>query len=916
MNHRPALSESNADYLEYLYSKYMEDTASVDASWQDFFSQLNKGPTRPPEDPSSPNGEDASATARAFALIRAYRERGHLIADTDPLGLSHAGSHPDLNPATHGITDMHQPISLFGELGLKTASPGEIETRMQNIYCGTLAAEFMHLDDPKERAWIQTAMESDHERAPAETQRWILEQLTQAEVFEQFMQLKFPGVKRYGLEGCESQLPLVETILQCAAVDGVEEIVIGPMHRGRTTLLGTFMRKPLQALFAEFAGQPSHPSDLTIAGDVPFHLGHSTDRRVNGATVHISWPSHPSHVEAIIPVALGKTRAKQGQRQDATRRRVLGLMMHTDAAFIGQGIVSETFQLSLLPGYNTGGSIHVIVNNQIGFTTTAAEGRSSTYCSDSGKVVQTPVFHVNGDDPEAVVRAANLALHFRQRFGRDVIVDLVCYRRRGHNEVDEPSFTQPLMYRRIDQLPTIRQHYADKLIEQGVITQQDAAVMIDSYHLHLEEAFESSEQYRPNKPNWLSGRWANMKSPSRSHSPQQQVATGVDVKVLHQIGAALCSVPTTFDLHPKIRQQLDSRNKALRAGHGISWASGEALAFGSILRDGMSVRLSGQDSRRGTFSQRHAVLYDQQNDSTYTPLNHVADSQGLFEIWNSPLSEAAVVGFEYGYSLTEPNVLVLWEAQFGDFANGAQIFIDQFVSAGEEKWLRMSGLVMLLPHGVEGGGPEHSSARLERFLQLCSKHNLQVVNCTTPANYFHVLRRQMQREFRKPLVVMTPKSLLRHRLAVSSLAEIASDTCFQPVLPETDTSVSDQDIRRVVLCSGRIFYDLLEQRRHRQISDIAVVRIEEIYPFPESLITRQLARYPQADVVWCQEEPRNMGAWSFLDRRIEKILRDIDHSHARARYVGRLENPSPGAGIRSTHDAEHAEVIAAALDIA
>lgn len=904
----------NAPYVEFLYAKYLQDPGSVDHTWCEVFSGLNQHVASRPRGPGAGDaGAGTQDSVRALALIGAYRERGHLIARVDPLELSNREYHPDLDAATYGFTAQpDESIPLFGELGLEAASLNEIKAHLEQIYCGTLSAEFMHLDNPEQRAWIQRAMETDLGQPDAVQRTWILDQLVQAECFEQFMQVRFPSSKRYGMEGSESQLPLVETILQRAAAEGVEEIVIGPMHRGHTTFMATFMQKPLPAVFAEFSGESAHPLDLEISSDICFHLGHSTDREVNGSTLRISLPSHPSHVEAIIPVALGKSRAKQNQRKDSARCRVLGLMMHTDAGFSGQGVVAETFQLGLLPGYDTGGSVHVIVNNQIGFTTTPAQGRSSRYCSDPGKVVQAPILHVNADDPEAVVRAADMAVQFRQRFHRDIILDLVCYRRRGHNEVDEPKFTQPLMYERIDQLPTVRERYAQRLIEQGVLSEADVKAMINTCQPWLEQGFAASKHYRPNKPDWLEGRWSTMQRPHVTDL-EQQITTGVTLDALQEIGTAICRVPTEFRLHPRIREQLKKRSEALQAQGDINWATAEALAFGSVLRDGHAVRLTGQDSRRGTFSQRHAVLYDQHSGEPYTPLAHIALSQGHFEIWDSPLSEAAVLGFEYGYSLAEPNALVLWEAQFGDFANGAQTFIDQFIASGEDKWLRMSGLVMLVPHGLEGGGPEHSSARVERYLQLCAKQNLQIVNCTTPANYFHVLRRQLQRDFRKPLVVMTPKSLLRHRLAVSGLKELGPDTSFQPVLGEVDSLVADADIRRVILSSGRIFYGLLEERRRAQISDVALIRIEELYPFPRSLIEQELSRYPGAEVVWCQEEPRNMGAWTFADRRLEEILRSIDLRKPSARYVGREECPSPGSNIKSVHAAEQTELIATAL---
>jgi 2-oxoglutarate dehydrogenase E1 component len=687
-------------------------------------------------------------------------------------------------------------------------------------------------------------------------------------------------------------------------------------HRGRLNTLVNIVKKPLTALFSEFGGASFKPDDVQGSGDVKYHLGTSTDVEIAGQSVHLSLQPNPSHLEAVDPVVVGKVRARQDRAGDTKKRgSVMAILMHGDAAFAGQGLVYETLAMSQLIGYRTGGTIHLIVNNQIGFTTVPAHAYSGLYCTDVAKSIQAPILHVNGDDPEAVIFCSRMAAEYRMKFSSDIVLDIVCYRRHGHNETDEPAFTQPLMYKAINATKTTRTLYAEKLAAAGTVPQADAKAMLDAFTKTLEDANSAAKSYKPNKADWLEGHWTGFTPADQQEVELTEESTAVPAETLKQIGAALAHVPDGFNLNSKITRQLEAKQQAIDTGAGIDWATGEALGFGSLLLEGSRIRLSGEDTQRGTFSQRHAVLIDQVNQHEYTPLNNIAPDQARIEIFNSLLSEAGVLGFEYGYSLADPRTLVLWEAQFGDFANGAQVIIDQFLASGETKWLRMSGLVLLLPHGYEGQGPEHSSARIERYLQLCAERNMYVCNLTTPANYFHALRRQLHRNFRKPLVVFEPKSLLRHKLAVSPLADFAEGTRFQYVIPEIDAIGPSEEVRRVAICSGKVYYDLLQERRLKEIRDIALVRLEQMYPFPENTLGRVLAAYPNADVVWCQEEPENMGAWSFVDRRIEKVLSRLDIKVRRPVYVGREAAASPATGLAKTHMAQQSRLVATVLGI-
>ncbi|WP_029041284.1 2-oxoglutarate dehydrogenase E1 component [Cucumibacter marinus] len=963
----------NAAYIEELYARYKDDPASVDETWRSFFERLADDPANVKKSAEGaswkrrdwprvagdlisaldgdwgdlPEKAEKAVTAKAEArgevvtdeavqqatqdsihaimMIRAYRMRGHLHADLDPLHLREVEDAPELDPANYGFTeaDFDRKIFIDNYLGLEFATIPEMLDILKRTYCSTMGVEFMHISDPEAKGWLQERIEGPDKAIEftPEGKKAILNKLVEADGFEKFLDVKYTGTKRFGLDGGEAVIAALEQIIKRGGALGLKDIVLGMAHRGRLNVLTQVMGKPHRALFHEFKGGAFYPDDVEGSGDVKYHLGASSDREFDGNTVHLSLTANPSHLEIVDPVVLGKARAKQDQHNAVNgkfvppvkvdRLPVLPLILHGDAAFAGQGVVAECFGLSGLKGHRTGGSIHVVINNQIGFTTSPINSRSSPYPTDVAKMIEAPVFHVNGDDPEAVVYAAKVAIEFRQKFKRPVVIDMICYRRHGHNEGDEPSFTQPLMYKSIRQHKSTLEIYAQKLVDEGTMTEADVQKMKDDWRAHLDGEFESSESYKPNKADWLDGAWKNMKlaeidGPRRGN-------TGVEKDMLVKIGTSLNTPPDDLNVHKTVRRFLNNRLKMFETGEGIDWAMAESLAFGSMVMEGNPVRLSGQDVERGTFSQRHTVLHDQETGETYTPLNNLDPDQARYEVINSMLSEEAVLGFEYGYSLAEPNALTLWEAQFGDFTNGAQVVIDQFISSGERKWLRMSGLVLLLPHGYEGQGPEHSSARLERFLQLCAEDNMQVANCSTPANYFHILRRQLKRDFRKPLVLMTPKSLLRHKRCVSTLDEFGADSTFHRLLwddaetPGKTTSIKlqeDDKIRRVILCTGKVYYDLLEDREKRGVDDVYLMRLEQLYPFPAKALHDELTRFPNAEVVWCQEEPKNMGSWAFIQPYVEWVLDQMGRSGERPRYVGRAAAASPATGLMRTHLAQ------------
>jgi 2-oxoglutarate dehydrogenase E1 component len=939
-----AFNGANAAFLADLHARWVDNPGAVDPSFAELFAALNdearavlldaSGASWAPQPAretaeGSPTGVERRGAAsgeavraavldsiRALMMIRVYRVRGHLEAQLDPLHLQKPKTHPELDPRNYGFTpaDWDRPIFIDRVLGRETATLREIVDVLRRSYCGPIGVEFMHIQDPDQKAWIQRRVEG----APwvgsfdAEAKKTILQQLTEAEAFEAFCQKRYVGTKRFGLEGGEVTIPALHAIINTVVESGTHEVVIGMPHRGRLSTLVNIVKKPLNALFSEFGGNSFKPDDVQGSGDVKYHLGTSTDVEIAGHMVHLSLQPNPSHLEAVDPVVVGKVRARQDMEGDTdSRRSVMGILLHGDAAFAGQGLVYETLAMSQLIGYRTGGTVHVIVNNQIGFTTVPAHAYSGLYCTDVAKSIQAPILHVNGDEPEAVVFASRMAAEFRQRFATDIVLDIVCYRRHGHNETDEPAFTQPLMYRAIREQKTTRALYAERLHREGVIDANDAQKRWDDLFTLYDQAHQAAQAFRVNKADWLEGNWRGLRQAEQDEDTEE--ATAVAEDTLRDVGLALAQVPAGFDANPKITRQLAAKRQMIETGEGIDWATGEALAFGSLLLEGNHVRLSGEDCQRGTFSQRHAVLIDQTNQNEYVPLNNIRPKQARIEIYNSLLSEAGVLGFEYGYSLADPWTLVLWEAQFGDFANGAQVIIDQFLASGETKWLRMSGLTLLLPHGYEGQGPEHSSARLERYLQLCAERNMTVGNLTTPANYFHALRRQLKRNFRKPLVLMTPKSLLRHKLAVSPLAEFSGSTKFRTVIGEIDPIAPPAEVKRVVLCTGKVFYDLLQERRERGIADVAIMRLEQLYPFPDKTLAFALKPYAKAEVVWCQEEPENMGAWTFVDRRIERVLTVLKHKAKRPSYVGRGAAASPATGLAKVHAAEQAALVKQAL---
>ncbi len=961
------LDGANASYLEQMQARYVQNPNSVDESWRAYFASLGEipadsqktadGPAWQRRDwPLDDRGEWTSAltgdwdeeelaakvktskpaasknevrqatqdSLRALMLIRAYRIRGHLIADLDPLELVKRDPHPELDPATYGFnaSDYDRPIFIDNVLGLETASLREILAILRRTYCSTFGVQFMHVSDPAEKRWLQERIEGPGKEISftPEGRIAILQKLIEAQAFEDLLQKRYPGTKRFGLDGGESLVPALEQIIKVGGANGVKDINFGMPHRGRLNILAAVLEKPYQAIFYEFQGGVSSGADDFGSGDVKYHLGASSDRAFDGNEVHLSLAPNPSHLEAVNPVVIGKTRAKQqmmqGTHESVDGEKVMAILLHGDAAFAGQGIITECFGLSGLLGYKTGGTMHVIVNNQIGFTTSPHFSRSTPYPTDVALMVETPIFHVNGDDPEAVVFAARVATEYRQKFGKDVVLDLICYRRYGHNEGDDPSFTQPIMYKVIKGKKSTRDIYGQRLIANGTITEAKYLSMKDEFYSFLETEFDTAKTFKTKEPDWLAGVWSGIQLPDASD--KRRGDTAVEVATLKHIGERITVIPDNAGCHRTLKKLITARRSKIDTGVNIDWALAEHLAFGSLLIKGHAVRLSGQDCGRGTFSHRHSHIVHQETEERYTPLNNIEEGQEYYQVLDSMLSEYAVLGFEYGFSLTEPKALVLWEAQFGDFANGAQVMMDQFISSAEQKWLRMSGLVMLLPHGYEGQGPEHSSARLERYLQLCGEDNMQVVNLTTPANYFHALRRQVTRNFRKPLIVMTPKSLLRHKRCVSTLAEMGPDSCFHRLLWDDaeynpwDGEVRlavDSKIKRVILCSGKVYYDLFEEREVLKRNDIYLMRVEQLFPYPGDALEEELSRFKNAEFIWCQEEPKNMGAWQYIEDFLEKTLIKIGAKQSRPRYIGRKLSASTATGIASKHKAEQQAIL-------
>ncbi len=937
---------NNSEFINKFYADFLEDPKSLPNSWRLFFEGLNdeqklvlsdlQGPSWSPNkkininqlinrevdknETSNLNNDDIKQatkdSVRAIMLIRAYRIRGHLIADLDPLSLQKKEEHSELKLETYGFTtkDFERKIFLDGVLGLKYANLRDILKILKKTYCSKIGYEFMHMGDPEEKAWIRDRIEGPEKNISFTTngKKAILKKIIDAEGFEKFLHVKFVGTKRFGLDGGEALIPALEQIIKKGGNLGAKEIKIGMPHRGRLNVLANVLGKPFQAIFSEFFGKGISAKE-DFEGDVKYHLGASSDREFDGNSVHISLTDNPSHLEAVNPVVLGQVRAKQFFHKDPLRKKVIPVLMHGDAAFAGQGIVGECFAMSGLPGHNIGGTIHIIVNNQIGFTTAPRFARSSPYPSDVAKIAQAPIFHVNGDDPEAVVHCAKIATEYRQKFNRDVVIDMVCYRRFGHNEGDEPSFTQPLMYQKIKTHPSTLQIYSKKLSEEGLTSEADITSQKKDFKNFLEDELKSSKNYK-SELKWFEGAWSRFKP---GLGKDKRGVSGFDKKKLIEIGKKISSIPENFNVHKTLKKIFDQRYQIFEKNNFVDWSTAESLAFGTLLTEGFSVRLSGQDSARGTFSQRHAVLRHQDNHERYIPLNNINGSQKKFEVIDSLLSELAVLGFEFGYSLSEPETLVIWEAQFGDFANGAQVIIDQFITSGESKWGRASGLVMLLPHGYEGQGPEHSSARLERFLQMCAGENIQVVNCTTPSNYFHALRRQMHRDFRKPLIVMTPKSLLRHKRCISSINEFTTKNSFHRILNDDAylkekkliTLKKNEHIEKVVMCSGKIYYDLVEAREKIKNDKVVFIRLEQLYPFPAKTLANILKNYENANFFWCQEEPKNMGAWNTVRNYIDRTLEIIHFTKDKVKYVGRQASSTTATGNLNKHLAEQNEIL-------
>ena len=956
------LNKSNSAFIENMYIKFLNKDPSLPDSWKQYFldvgdeietivNELN-GPSWDPafkkvdlkevknnfnqieeNNPLNTRSERINEkdlqkfntqSIRAVSLIRSYRQRGHLIANLDPLEIRENEYLDELHPESYGFKkdDYNSKIYLDGIINREYSNIKEILGFLKKTYCGKIGYEYMHISNPIERKWFRDRVEKNEDSAKftKNGKEAILKKLIQAEGFEKFLHTKYVGTKRFGLDGGESLIPALEQIIKIGGQSKIKEVKIGMSHRGRLNVLANVLQKSYKRIFNEFAGETDFRSNEDTSGDVKYHLGASSDRVFDGNPVHVSLTDNPSHLEAVNPVVLGQTRAKQYFHKDKGRKKVIPILIHGDAAFAGQGIVAECFAMSGLPGHNTGGTIHFIINNQIGFTTSPRFARSSPHPSDVAKMVDAPIIHVNGDDPESVVYGARIATEFRLKFNRDVVVDLICYRRFGHNEGDEPSFTQPLMYKKIRSHPSPVKIYGDKLTEEKVISSNGLNSLVKEFKDLLEDQFKSAKDYNP-KIEWFEGTWSRYKP---KKGKDKRGITGFSNEKLLEISNKVHTLSSELNIHKTISKIFEKRKQSVINGKHIDWSTAESLAFGSLLTEGFPVRLVGQDSGRGTFSQRHSVLRNQIDNSRYIPLNNISLNQKNFEIVDSFLSELAVLGFEYGYSLVEPNTLTIWEAQFGDFANGAQVIIDQFISSGERKWSRASGLVLLLPHGYEGQGPEHSSARLERFLQLCSNDNLQVMNCTTPANYFHALRRQMHRDFRKPLILMTPKSLLRNKYCVSDLEDFSKNNSFHRVLwdhasdPKNKGFIKlkkNNEINKVILCSGKIYFDLLAAREKLKKDDVILFRIEQLYPFPAKSLVKEIKPFAKsAKFYWCQEEPKNMGAWFSVRDYIQWTLDNIKANNRELNYIGRSPDATPATGYAKRHLAQQKEIIDKVFD--
>ncbi len=947
----------NTAYIEEMFEKFQANPNSVPNDWKEFFAGItknikNQNPIKASwsqeKEIEFSNGDLVSAvdgnwsrkvhskaievndgaslteeeiknqtldSIGAIRLIRAFRVNGHLVAKLDPLNLREVRQHPELDYKNYGFSekDLNKSIFVGGSLGLHSTKLSEIIKILSETYSGSIGVEFVHIQDPDQKQWVQERIEEVRNKThfTDKGKKAIYRRLLEAEMFEKFLDKKYLGTKRFGLVGSESTIPGIEQIIKQSCLSGIEDIYIGTAHRGRLTLLSSVMEVPLRAIMAKFQGVGEDPNEVLGSGDVKYHLGISSDREFEGKKIHLSLTPNPSHLESVDPVVIGKVRAEQTILKDKTNDKVIGLLIHGDAAMAGQGVVAETFTMSQLRGFRTGGTIHFVINNQIGFTTVPHYGRSAPYCTEIAKIIQAPIFHVNGDDVESVVHVCRLAVEYRNKFKTDVVVDMFCYRRSGHNEMDLPEFTQPLMYQKIKEQKTTLKLYEEKLVEENILKDSEIKKEEEEYRKILEEEFSLSNSYKPNKADWLEGSWKGL---STASFDERRGQTSVNVEDLISIAKEIYEIPNDFNVHKKIKKIFEDRLNSVVNNVGIDWATAESLAFATLLAEGFGVRLSGQDSGRGTFSQRHAVLYDQANEKRFVPLRHFRKKQGFFEVMDSFLSEYGVLGFEYGYSQVDPRTLVLWEGQFGDFANNAQTIIDQFITTGERKWLRMSGLTLLLPHGHEGQGSEHSSSRLERFLQMCAEDNIQVVNCTSPSNYFHVLRRQLHRDFRKPLIIMTPKSTLRHKKNVSSIDQFINGSTFHRVLREEISAQKEKQINRVLLCSGKIYFELQDEIDRLKKENIIILRIDQLYPFPYDVLKDEFKRFPGAEIYWVQEEPSNMGAYRFAKHRVESVLSLLLGKHEELLFIGRRASASPATGILERHIKNQRNILRLAIE--
>lgn len=942
---------SNIIFIEEIYQKFLQNPSQIDKSWVDFFTSNKeevesiladyRGPkwanrnlqiigSQEYDISSFSSKEQAKAKDKNLKtaldlpkkfdnkkelqlkihnLVNSYRRFGHLAASLDPLGLKPQENVSQIQLEQNFIeeSDLSCEIDIGGNLGFGNAKISDIVLRLQQLYCGQIGSDFEYIENQEQKQWLTREIETLILKNLDKGEKIkILKEVIRTEGFEQFLHKRFPGAKRFSVEGGDASIASIEKIIDVAARDKVKKIVIGMAHRGRLNTLTGVMKKPYHQMFAEFQGTPGMPEGITKSGDVKYHMGYASSREIAGNKIDLSLAFNPSHLEAVNPVVAGRVRAKQDLFKDSSRKQAMAILIHGDAAFAGQGCVAETLMMSGVSGYDTGGVIHIIINNQIGFTANPNDSRSTRYASDLAKAIDAPIFHVNGDDVEAVVKISDIATRFRQQFKKDVVLDIICYRRYGHNEGDEPLYTQPLMYQKIKNHPTLEKIYSSKLIEEKIISNDEYQKMRFEFDSHLAKEFDIASKYRPSEADWLKGDWKNIKNNDNS-----KVNTQVNNKTLKELVDKIVKVPTDFNANPKILKQLEARKEAVESGVNIDWGCAESLAFASLLNEGYQVRITGQDAGRGTFSHRHSILHDGKNGSRYNIFSPFFD-KAKYEVHDSVLSEYAVLGFEYGYSLSMPYGLTIWEAQFGDFANGAQIIFDQFIASSEVKWLRKSGLVMLLPHGFEGQGPEHSSARLERYLQACADNNMIVCNITTPANFFHALRRQIHGKDRKPLVIMSPKSLLRHKLAVSEISQL-SESPFKEIIVDESKLVANDKIRKVILCSGKVYYDLFEARQSMKINDVAIIRVEQIYPYADLEIQEELRKYKNAEIIFCQEEPRNMGSWNFIAELIEKSATNIKHKNPRPKYVGRIACASPATGYGSYHAREQKALIEEAL---